>query len=94
VEPRSHVELPPQVGDDFDVFVNGVPRQRGVDYDLVGRDLVFREELAGEGQLGFWRWASLFFGVAGTYRRNDTVDVVYSAGGQRTVLSLRPAPPA
>jgi hypothetical protein len=94
VEPRSHVELPPQVGDVFDVFVNGVPKQRGVDYDQVGRALVFREELAAEGRLGFWRWASLFFGVAGTYRRNDTVDVVYSDGGHRTVLSLRPTPPA
>ena len=94
MEPRSHVDLPPQVGDAFDVFVNGVPQQRGVDYDQVGRSLVFRQELAAEGRLGFWRWASLFFGVAGTYRRNDTVDVVYSDGGHRTVLSLRPAPPA
>jgi len=94
VEARSQVELPPEVGDVFDVFVNGVPQQRGTDFDQVGRSLVFRKELAGEGQLGFWRWASLFFGVAGTYRRNDTVDVVYSSGGRRTVLSLRPAPPA
>ena len=90
MEPRSHVELPPQVGDVFDVFVNGVPQQRGVDYDQVGRALVFRAELSTEGQLGFWRWASLFFGVAGTYRKNETVDVVYTAGGQRQVATLEP----
>ncbi len=94
MEARSHVELPPEVGDTYDVFVNGVPQQRGVDFDQVGRSLVFRQELAAEGRLGFWRWASLFFGVAGTYRRNDTVDVVYPVAGRRTVLSLRPTPPA
>jgi hypothetical protein len=94
VEARSHVELPPEVGDVFDVFVNGVPKQRGVDFDQVGRGLVFREELSAEGRLGFWRWTSLFFGVAGTYRRNDTVDIVYVDDGRRTVLSLRPTLPA
>jgi hypothetical protein len=88
------VELPSEVGDVFDVFVNGVPQQRGVDFDQVGRSLVFRRELAAEGRLGFWRWTSLFFGVAGTYRRNDTVDVVYADDGRRTVLSLQPTPPA
>jgi hypothetical protein len=37
---------------------------------------------------------SLFLGVAGTYRQNDSVDVVYEAvGGRRVVaagLPLRP----
>jgi hypothetical protein len=94
VEARSHVELPPEVGDVFDVFVNGVPQRRGVDFDRVGQSLVFRRELAAEGRLGFWRWASLFFGVAGSYGQNDTVDVVYLDGGRRTVLSLRPTLPA
>ncbi len=74
----------------FDVFVNGVPKQRGVDFDVVGRALVFREPLVREGRLGFWRWLSMFLGVAGTYRRNDTVDVVYDRDGRRTVASLEP----
>jgi hypothetical protein len=90
VEPRSQVELPPDVGVRFDVFVNGVPKQRGVDFDVVGRALVFREPLVREGRLGFWRWLSMFLGVAGTYRRNDTVDVVYDRDGRRTVASLEP----
>jgi hypothetical protein len=94
VEPRSQVELPPAVGDEFEVFVNGVPQQRGVDFDQLGRSLVFRRELATEGRLGFWRWASLFFGIAGTYRRDDTVDVVHQQDGRRVVTSLRPTPPA
>jgi hypothetical protein len=90
VEARSQVDLPPEVGGSFDVFVNGVAQVRGVDFDQVGRTLVFRGQLAGEGKLGFWRWLSLFLGVAGTYRRNDTVDVVYTGDGRRTVVTLRP----
>ena len=68
--------------------MNGVPQERGVDYDQLGRTLVFRDELAQEGRLGFWRWLSLFLGVAGTYRKNDTVDIVYTLHGTRTVASL------
>jgi hypothetical protein len=88
VEPRSQVELPDDVGPSFEVYVNGVPKYRGVDYDIVGRTLVFRDELANEGRLGFWRWLSMFLGVAGTYRRDDTVDLVYDREGRRQVTSL------
>jgi hypothetical protein len=89
---RSQVELPSHVEGAFDVFVNGVPQQRGVDYEQLGRRLVFESELAQEGKLGFWRWISLFFGVAGTYRKNDTVDIVYTRNGRRTVDSLKAVP--
>lgn len=91
-EHRSQVELPGHVEGTFDVFVNGVPQARGVDYDQLGRMLVFRSELAQEGKLGFWRWVSLFFGVAGTYRKNDTVDIVFTRNGHRTVESLQAVP--
>ena len=91
---RSQVELPDTVGADFDVFVNGVQQQSGVDFDQVGRSLVFSRELRQEGRLGFWRWLSIFLGVAGTYRHNDTVDVVYTVAGSKTVASLVPKPPA
>jgi hypothetical protein len=86
------VDLPAQVTEPFEVFVNGVPQQKGRDFEQVGRALVFTNELKTEGRLGFWRWLSLFFGVAGTYRKNDTVDIVYSDAGHRTVVSLRPTP--
>ncbi len=55
-----------------------------------GRRLSFRRELVHEGKLGFWRWTSLFLGIAGSYGRNDTVDVVYGSGGTRTVVTLTP----
>jgi hypothetical protein len=89
---RSQVEVPPHVGGAFEVFVNGVPQARGVDYEQLGRRLLFESELAQEGRLGFWRWISLFFGVAGTYRKNDTVDIVFTRDGRRTVESLEATP--
>ena len=87
---RSRVELPPEVGDEFEVFVNGVPQLSGTDYDRLGRTLVFRRSLAKEGRLGFWRWLSLFLGIAGTYRQNDSVDVIYERDGRRVVASDLP----
>lgn len=94
MEPRSQVDLPDGVGAPFEVFVNGVQQQPGVDFTQVGRTLVFGRELRQEGRLGFWRWLSIFLGVAGTYRRNDTVDLVYTAGGRRVVASLATTPAA
>jgi hypothetical protein len=87
VVPRSRVELPPQVTESFEVFVNGVPQRAGVDYELVGRTLFFGRELATEGRLGFWRWLSMFLGIAGTYRKHDTVDVAYRSDGRQQVAT-------
>ena len=87
------MKLPAGAGRDFQVFLNGVPQRRGEDFAVEGDELVFERRLAREGRLGFWRWLSLFLGVAGTYRQNDTVDVVYEEGGRRVVatgLPLRP----
>ena len=86
----SRVELPPAVGESFEVFLNGVPQREGSDFRRQGRTLVFDRQLATEGRLGFWRWLSLFLGVAGTYRKNDSVDVVYEAQGRRIVASGLP----
>jgi hypothetical protein len=78
------------VGERFEVFVNGVPQQAGKDFRREGDALVFGRPLAREGRLGFWRWLSLFLGVAGTYRQNDSVDVIYEAGGRRHVAHALP----
>jgi hypothetical protein len=78
------------VGESFEVFVNGVLQQPDLDYRREGDELVFERRLAREGRLGFWRWLSMFLGVAGTYRQNDSVDVVYEAGGRRIVATALP----
>src|SRR5512133_4264861 len=85
VPERTRVELPTGIGESFEVFLNGVLQQAGRDYRREGDELVFDRALAREGRLGFWRWLSIFLGVAGTYRQNDSVDVVYEAAGRRVV---------
>jgi hypothetical protein len=87
---RTTVQLPPDVAAPFEVYVNGVPQQEGRDFERRGVTLVFRRSLQREGRLGFWRWLSLLLGVAGTYRQNDSVDVVYERGGRRVVATGLP----
>jgi hypothetical protein len=93
VENRTRVELPSYVTKPYEVFLNGVPQVEGADFEVIGTSLLFNRPLAREGRLGLWRWALIFFGVAGTYRKNDTIDVVYTLDGRRTVASLAPITP-
>jgi hypothetical protein len=67
-----------------------VVQQPGRDFRREGGELVFARPLAREGELGFWRWLSIFLGVAGTYRQNDSVDVVYQRDGRRIVATSLP----
>jgi hypothetical protein len=90
VESRSRVDLPPHVRQPYEVFVNGIPQREGTDYDVVGNALIFRRVLAREGRLGFWRWTSMLLGIAGTYRKHETVSVVYQHTGRRMVADLVP----
>jgi hypothetical protein len=95
VSEPTRVELPAHIPPQFDVFVNGVRQVRGRDYELRGRSLVFPRPIAQEGRLGFWRWASMWLGIAGTYRRHESVDVVYETDGRRQVeTGLTPSRPA
>jgi hypothetical protein len=93
VSQRSRIELPDHVPAAFEVYVSGVRQVPGRDFEVAGRSLVFPRALAQEGRLGFWRWASMWLGIAGTYRRHETVDVVYELDGRREVeTGLEPQP--
>ena len=93
VQQETRVVVPTDVRRPFEVYVNGVRQEEGADFRVEGRALVFSRPLRKEGRLGFWRWASILVGVAGTYRQNDSVDVVYERGGQRVVATgLAPEP--
>jgi hypothetical protein len=92
VENRTQIDLPSQVSRPFEVFVNGVQQVEGTDFELVGSSLVFQRSLEREGAIGFWRWARMALGIAGTYRKNDLVDIVYTHAGRRSVVTLAPPP--
>ena len=81
----TRVRLPADVVRPFEVFVNGVAQAEGSDYRTDGRTLVFDRELKTEGKLGFWRWLSMALSIAGSYGRNDSVDVHYNLHGKRQV---------
>ena len=89
----TRVELPAGIGHPIEVYVNGVRQHEGRDFRREGDSLLFDLPLAQEGRLGFWRWASIVLGIAGTYRRNDSVDVVYERGGRREVATRLPIRP-
>jgi hypothetical protein len=89
----TRVRLPGDVVRPFDVFLNGVRQEEGADYRIDGRTLVFERELKSEGKLGFWRWLSLWTGIAGTYRQNDSVDVAYRRNGKPVVAAKLPLEP-
>lgn len=90
---RTRVRLPADVVRPFEVYVNGVPQAEGSDFGIEGRTLVFERELKSEGNLGPLRWLSMWVGVAGTYRQNDSVDVVYQRDGKRVVATKLPLEP-
>ena len=93
VRSGTRVVLPDGVEPPFEVYVSGVRQREGADFRVQDGELVFSRELRQEGRLGFWRWTSIVFGVAGTYRQNDVVDVAYTRGGRRAVaaaLSVEP----
>jgi hypothetical protein len=93
VSHRSRIELPDHVPAAFEVYVGGVRQVPGRDFELDGRSLVFPRPLEQEGRLGFWRWTSMWLGIAGTYRKHEAVDVAYVADGHREVeTGLRPQP--
>ncbi len=83
---RSIVRLPASVAQPFDVYVNGVRQERGVDYKVSGRTLEFPRRLVSDRVSG-WRWLVGAFGI-GTYRQDDSVDVRYERDG-RPMLAER-----
>jgi hypothetical protein len=90
---ESHVDLPPAVEGDFDVYVNGILQQPGSDYRLDGRTLVFPRPLVREVKMSKLQLLRAALGIAGTYNKYDSVDVTFRAGGRNQVATgLQPRP--
>ena len=84
--PVWRVPLPRGAEPPYRVFVNGVPQRQGADYEVRGRELHFTKALEKE-RIGLGRWTAMFFGLFGSYGRNDSVDVQYSLAGRETVAT-------
>ncbi len=74
---RSTVPLPREVRSPYEVYLNGVHQELGVDFMVRDGALVFERELRKD-KISGWRWLLGAWGV-GTYRQNDSVDVRYEA---------------
>ena len=71
----SRVRLPRDLREPYEVYVNGVRQELGVDFSVREGALVFRRELRKD-KISGWRWLLGAWGV-GTYRQDDSVDVRY-----------------
>jgi hypothetical protein len=85
---RSIVNLPPEVREPYEVFLNGVPQREGVDFQTKGRILMFGRELRKD-RISKRRWLLGAWGV-GTYKQDDSIDVRYEApdGSPRVAVAL------
>lgn len=76
----------------IEVYVNGIKQAAGDDYEIsaADREIYFFKPIRKEKKLGWWRWFWLFIGVAGSYKQNDSVDVVCrtNSGQQKHHVNL------
>jgi hypothetical protein len=85
---QSIVELPADVGYDFQVYLNGVPQYPDRDFQIDGRTLIFERPLRTDRVSG-WRWFLGAWGV-GTYRQDDTIDIRYEINGNARLAHAVP----
>ncbi len=71
------VRLPEGATEPIVVYINGVAQTAGVDYDLEGDKIIFTRQIVKE-VIGRTRWFLMFISVAGSYRKNETIDVQYT----------------
>jgi hypothetical protein len=81
------VRLPARAEPPITIYINGVAQTEGEDYRIEGSQVVFNRPIVKEGKLGAIRWLSMLIGVVGSYRKHETVDVEYRAGGQVKLAS-------
>ena len=61
-------------------------RPPGVDYELEGAGIVFARPIVKE-KVTAGRWAAMYLGLFGTYRKHETVDVEYTLDGAVKLVS-------
>ena len=73
--------LPRGAGEPIRVHINGVEQPRGEVWDVRGSEVVFKRQIIKE-RVSKGRWMAMYLGLFGSYRKNETVDVEYTLGGQ------------
>ena len=81
------VRLPGGARPPIRVYVNGVEQVAGEDYRLGAGEVVFSRPILKEEKLSGIRWLSMLVGVAGTYRKHETVDLEYTLRGETKLAS-------
>lgn len=87
VEVGRRVRLPRGADRPIRVYINGVEQREGTDYTIDRDGIRFSEPIVKEGKLGGLRWLSMWIGLVGSYRKNETVDVEYTLDGRTHLAS-------
>ena len=74
------VPLPRGARQPITVYINGIEQRSGVDYELRDGEIVFSRQIIKE-KVGVGRWAAMYLGLFGTYRKHETIDVEYRLEG-------------
>ena len=75
------VRLPHGAQPPIRVHINGVEQTEGVDFEVRNGEIVFARPIVKE-TVTPGRWAAMYLGLWGTYRKNETVDVEYKLNGE------------
>lgn len=76
------VKLPRGASEPIRVYINGVEQNRGEDYSISDGMVVFTNPIIKEGKVGGMRWAAMYIGLFGSYKKNETVDLEYRLDGK------------
>ncbi len=87
IEVGSRVILPRGAERPIAVYINGIEQAEGVGYKLIGSEVRFARPIVKEGKLGGLRWLSMWIGLVGTYRKNETIDISYRLRGETRLAS-------
>jgi hypothetical protein len=75
------VRLPRGAQPPIRVYINGVEQSEGKDFEIGPGHVVFARPIVKE-TVTPGRWAAMYLGLFGTYRKNETVDVEYRLSGK------------
>jgi hypothetical protein len=73
--------LPRGAEEPIRVHINGVEQPRGEVWDVREGKIVFTRPIVKE-SVSKGRWMAMYLGLFGSYRKNETVDIEYTLGGE------------